>query len=467
MGRLVSIVVVTLVIGLALATTAQDQLISYQGFLTDVTGEPVVDDVYPITFSLYSDSTDGIQLWSEIHSGIQTSAGRFTVLLGSVTPLSASVFETDPLFLQILIGVDNPVSPRTRIASTPRAVTAQRVSGDIATGPGYTHFKDPDGGTAMTIGTEGKGLPGFMTMYNPDLAFEGQSLVRMRSASDGGNLQFYVPGDVPPEPCIYMGVEPSPFRASLNFFDPGGTFPTDPYISMGVGPSTGAGIYMFNPQPEPPGEVFSLTTDFGGRASSAMELTDCQTNIQTKLEPGRVKVGSDTSDVMARGELQCGNDSTTFYIQGRSILGLAPAIGMLASGTEVKMGIGTLAPSAELHVEGDICYTGTIGACSDGRYKTDVHELTGSLDRVAALRGVNYRWRAGEYPQRNFDENQHIGFIAQEVEEVMPEVVQEHSDGTLSVDYGRLTPLLVEAIKELKQENEKLKHRLDNLERRQ
>ncbi len=60
--------------------------------------------------------------------------------------------------------------------------------------------------------------------------------------------------------------------------------------------------------------------------------------------------------------------------------------------------------------------------------------------------------------------NQQVGFIAQEVREVMPEVVQEHSDGTLSLDYGRLTPLLVEAIKELRAENELLKKRLDRLE---
>jgi hypothetical protein len=55
--------------------------------------------------------------------------------------------------------------------------------------------------------------------------------------------------------------------------------------------------------------------------------------------------------------------------------------------------------------------------------------------------------------------------VAQDVKEVLPEVVMEQSDGSLAVDYGRLTPVLLQAIKELKNQNEELTKRLNALEK--
>ena len=126
------------------------------------------------------------------------------------------------------------------------------------------------------------------------------------------------------------------------------------------------------------------------------------------------------------------------------------------------VGIGTANPTADLHVVGDICYTGTIGACSDVRYKDDIKPLSGGLETVLELDGVNFQWRQDEFPEQKFSGGVQIGFIAQDVMEVVPQIVQEGKDGYYSVDYGRLTPVLVEAIKELQTENDALKSRLDN-----
>ncbi len=77
---------------------------------------------------------------------------------------------------------------------------------------------------------------------------------------------------------------------------------------------------------------------------------------------------------------------------------------------------------------------------SDARLKTNVVELNNALDKVTALRGVSFNWTAtGAHS---------IGFIAQEVQQVVPEVVFQGADGYFSVDYSKLTPLLVEAVKE-------------------
>ncbi len=75
--------------------------------------------------------------------------------------------------------------------------------------------------------------------------------------------------------------------------------------------------------------------------------------------------------------------------------------------------------------------------------------------------------RQHEYPElRNSDKRQ-LRFLAEEVAEVVPQIVLQSGDDDLkSVDYGRLTPLLVEAIKELRQQNEQLMRRIEQLEAR-
>jgi len=114
-----------------------------------------------------------------------------------------------------------------------------------------------------------------------------------------------------------------------------------------------------------------------------------------------------------------------------------------------KVGIGTVAPSYELQVSGDIAYTGNIYDISDARWKRDVEPLHGLLDKVLALRPVSYLFRTDEYPARDFDEGLQLGLVAQEVEEVLPEVVTTDQDGYKLVSYVNLVPVLLGAVKEL------------------
>jgi hypothetical protein len=112
-------------------------------------------------------------------------------------------------------------------------------------------------------------------------------------------------------------------------------------------------------------------------------------------------------------------------------------------------GIGTTNPSSRLHVNGNICASGAIGASSDARFKKNVGPLSDSLSKIEKLRGVFFSWKHDEYPDREFSEARQIGFIAQEVQEVVPEAVIRGRDGFYSVDYGRLVPVVVEAVKEM------------------
>jgi hypothetical protein len=119
-------------------------------------------------------------------------------------------------------------------------------------------------------------------------------------------------------------------------------------------------------------------------------------------------------------------------------------------------------------VNGDIRANGTIFAIdfqfsSDARFKRDVVLLTGALSKVQALRGVYYNWKTESFPERNFTNERQVGFIAQEVEKILPEVVSTAGDGYKGVDYSKVTALLVEAMKEQQKEIETLKKEVERI----
>ena len=118
------------------------------------------------------------------------------------------------------------------------------------------------------------------------------------------------------------------------------------------------------------------------------------------------------------------------------------------------VGIG-VAPNAsyKLFVHGKIKTTG-ITELSDVRYKKNILSLNGSLEKVKQLRGVTYEWKNST--QFNNREGLQSGLIAQEVELVIPSVVDTDLDGFKSVQYSHLAPYLIEAIKELNAKIEEL-----------
>jgi hypothetical protein len=112
-----------------------------------------------------------------------------------------------------------------------------------------------------------------------------------------------------------------------------------------------------------------------------------------------------------------------------------------------EVGIGTDEPKHTLDVRGEIGNNGTVYH-SDRRWKTGIRMLSNALEYVQQLRGVSYMWRQDEFPEMNFSQGRHIGLIAQEVEEILPELVVTDSDGYKSVAYANLVAVLIEAVKE-------------------
>ena len=113
-----------------------------------------------------------------------------------------------------------------------------------------------------------------------------------------------------------------------------------------------------------------------------------------------------------------------------------------------NVGIGTTNPGYKLHVNGSVAGVGGYNALSDLRYKKNIRAVANALDKITGLQGVNFDWRQDEFPNLNFDDGEQIGFIAQEIKEILPEVVSRDSEGYYAVAYSGVVPVLVEAIKE-------------------
>ena len=101
---------------------------------------------------------------------------------------------------------------------------------------------------------------------------------------------------------------------------------------------------------------------------------------------------------------------------------------------------------------------------SDLRLKTDISDISNSLESILALHGIRFHWNTQDFPAMSFNDNNQIGFIAQEVEKVYPELVMVAPNGYKMVDYARLTPILVEAIKEQQAMIDSLQQRISSLE---
>jgi hypothetical protein len=103
---------------------------------------------------------------------------------------------------------------------------------------------------------------------------------------------------------------------------------------------------------------------------------------------------------------------------------------------------------------------------SDERFKTNVVPLTDVLGKLDSIRGIVFDWNELYGSLGRSTGRREIGVIAQDVEKVFPELVSAWDEqGYKAVDYGRLTGVLVEAIKELKAKNESLERRLEALEK--
>lgn len=118
-----------------------------------------------------------------------------------------------------------------------------------------------------------------------------------------------------------------------------------------------------------------------------------------------------------------------------------------------NVGIATVTPAYKLDVTGDVRATGNMYSDSDERLKENITIVSNPFNVLDPINGVYFNWKDDSTKARR------VGLIAQQVEQTLPEAVSDQ-DEYKSVSYDSLIGVLVEAVKELKQEVELLKARL-------
>lgn len=125
---------------------------------------------------------------------------------------------------------------------------------------------------------------------------------------------------------------------------------------------------------------------------------------------------------------------------------------VIATSRNILMGT-TTDNGERLYVSGNIRATGTITANSDITLKKNLLKIENALEKVEQISGYTYEFKSD-------DSKRHAGVIAQEIQGVLPEIVNKGNDGLLGVEYGNISALLIEAIKEQQKKIQELEVKL-------
>jgi hypothetical protein len=130
-----------------------------------------------------------------------------------------------------------------------------------------------------------------------------------------------------------------------------------------------------------------------------------------------------------------------------------------------NVGIGTATPGYALTVVGTAWATSGAWSGSDARWKKNIVTLSSSssLEKVMALNPVTYSWRTDEFPEMKFSDGAQLGFIAQDVEKIIPEVVTTNNEGYKGISYEKIVPVLTSAIQEQEGKIDKQQAQIEQL----
>lgn len=492
---------------------APDSL-SLQGYVTDTSDEPITDPGASITFKLYD---DGVEIWSETHSSVEIVDGVFNVLLGGQTPLDTVRFNR-PLMLGIKIGTDSEISPRTPLAAAAYAKALPGLYTYYAEGGGDAGYNVVGGGTNNTLDANVVGATiggGGGTAFGLDypnhviddfgtISGGADNTVGRFAAVGGGasnvasNLYSIVAGGVGNEATFNHstigGGQANQASGSYSTVGGGILNHADGHYSTVPGGYRNAarGEYSFaagfNARPHHDGSFV-----WGDRSTESAADSFITTGVNQFLirAEGGVGIGTNSPDApldlaggnnwdlaSTEGDFRIGNDTYRLKMGVALAGGGAGTSRIHAEGGSGRIVLGgndtdviRFDPTTGVYPGSDNTFPlgtsgnkwtevwatdGTINT-SDWRLKTDVADIEYGIEAVEQLHPVHYRWK--DRPEAGY----RLGLIAQEAEEVVPEVVEhpKEEDGYLGMRYAELVPVLVKAIQEQQEEIEELRRALD------
>ena len=475
--------IITLVIVLVNVTSADvPQLISFQGKLYDNEDNPLTGK-YEVTFRIYSTESGGSHVWVETLN-LNCENGLYSVILGKTATINLD-FDSQ-YWLGVQVAGDVEQSPRYQLVSVPTAFRAQVANS--ATQVSWTNLTDIPVGFADGIDDEG--------VVVGDGWVDDGKIVRLETGTDNvgigtknpkaqlhANTTFFVGQGSGNNPQISFSDEGDygriqSWNGALSINPLGnsvGIKTTNPTHSLTVNGHIGiqqAGISKYHIGYHNGGLNFAETKEAdyrlfledGGNVGVGTRNPLTALDI-FKSGYANLRLDGTLAGILILGDSNAPESEKYFYLGGYGdklkigtvsdlLLNYSTKFTMLRNG---NVGIGLVSPSYRLDVGGTI--RGNNVAPSDVRIKKEINPIEKALERVNSLRGVNFRWQSEKESN-----GLQIGVIAQEVEAVFPEAVSTDEMGYKSVAYGRLVAPLIEAIKELKAENESLKERIELVE---
>ena len=186
-------------------------------------------------------------------------------------------------------------------------------------------------------------------------------------------------------------------------------------------------------------DTLATVTGRGATTGTACSFTNQTSFTVGSSGTGSVYIGNTATSKFARFHT---NNTDTYYD-----MNCGNVLWRQSSNTRFKFDM----TSAVLTCAGDIVAFGTP---SDKRLKENIKPIESALEKAMKLQGVTFDWKKSN-SELNIKED--IGFIAQDIQKVVPELVRENENGMLSMRHQGIAPILLEAIKELKAEIEELK----------
>jgi hypothetical protein len=390
--------------------------------------------------------------------------GRFNVLLGDSAINQFSALSTNAsAYLEITVGTNTPISPRQQILSAPYALKA--VSSDNLGGYTANAFWNAAGNAGTTPAANFVG-----TTDSQPLAFRVAGAEAMRISANGrigiGTNNPLTPLHLLSPDADFQGVRISrPGKTNeinamvaagdYGYLDLGGGTTLRGGAGAGLGSTFGGDVQIGSPSARGALRVTGATPT--GPDLSLEDARSCghtYTLWSGGSGCGNFDIQDGTRGVMALtirydGNVGLGNVNPAFALD---VSGSVHATSSLQANDFVScvnvFASGNLNAGYDVHASGNLYFSGSSLCCSDIRYKTNVASIGDGLCLVQRLRGVRFDWRRQDFPEKRFGKERQLGFIAQEARSALPEVVKEDEQGFLSVDYAKVVPVLVEAIKE-------------------
>ncbi len=451
----------------------------FYGTLNDSEGEALTG-TYDMLFTIYDAPTGGSALWTGTYTSANGNAvsvedGEFSVMLGSGTGNILTLdFNDDTYYLGVTIGTDPEMTPRERLGAAGYAFNADMLDGlhasDFLQSNAPISLNQNTTTSLLTLTQSGAG--DFMSFFDAseDNLFRVDGVGRVYASSfeslvDEVNTFAGALDVVSADNSSFGGSIVVAYDSGLMLGGGDGVMlwqdlsaPTDLMLTP-VGESIGGDVRIVSPS----ALAIHANMDAGDTGSEYPSLI-FNTNGLAQLINLSGEGGDD-----ARLELSFTNG--TEVTDGGLVVsdgGVSVTGGGITSEFDVEITdlsstfrASSLAGSA-FELESDVNGNIVLGppVVSDERFKQNIQTIDNALQMVLDLRGVRYEWKDAE----RFGSQTEVGFIAQEVQEVIPEVVRDNGE-YLSLNTKNIVAVVVEAIKELYERVENYFARTERLER--